>query len=103
MPAYKPAAVLLHVALVTHHQGALTIRYKAQWHDRQTGSRLYESKVCDTEAQAVTLARKWLEKANARPSRMGNILAAEAWKGPRYVDTTPSPERFGLARSTRPA
>lgn len=66
----------------------------AKWIARGTGTVLYKSKQCgalkleDAKDQAKALAYVWLIKQNERPSRSQNILAAEEWTGPRYVDIT---------------
>lgn len=91
----KPTQVFLNIKPVARRQGPRDAHvYRAEWIARGTGCVMYTSKVCeastdeDARAAAAGLARAWLAKQNARPSRIDNILASEAWTGPRYADTT---------------
>lgn len=75
-------------------QGRAFVR--AEWISRPHGVVMYQSKVCaalnhdDARAQATQLAYAWLAKQNEPPKRSQNVIAAEEWSGPRYVDTTGS-------------
>lgn len=98
---YQPTKVYLVVDPVIRRGGGISEQtqswYRAKWIARGSGTVMYTSKLCgalksvDAVFAARALAEKWLAKQNARPSRMGNILAAEEWAGPRFEDTTGNP------------
>jgi len=64
------------------------VRYRASWWTRGTTTEVYRSKLVDTQAEAVGLARKWLGRENKT--------------GVRWIDTTDHPERFGYALEPSP-
>lgn len=59
------------------------LRYRASWWTRGTSTELYVSKVASSQDEAVRLARQWLVRENK--------------DGPRLIDTTDHPERFGYS------
>lgn len=61
-------------------------RWRASWWTRGTTTELYRSKIVPTKAEAVRLARKWLERENKH--------------GVRWIDTTDQPQRYGYAHET---
>jgi len=76
------------------------LRFRSVWVTRKTTSDLYKSKPCSTEAEAVALARKYLDRLN-RPT--GTLFEATYGHPPsRYVDTTDQPERFGYSHPVAP-
>ena len=104
----KPTPVFMNVSTVPYRRPAdadpftyretRPLRYRAEWHTRNS-TLVYKSKNCATRDEAVKLARAWLARENTRPSMSQNVLAAMEWTGPRWLDTTPQPERFGYSHS----
>lgn len=93
----KPYRVFLSLTPVAHKRPAgadpftyrdtRPLRYRASWWTRSPGaSEMYRSKIVATEAEAVSLARKWLAQQNKAETR--------------YVDTTDQPGRFGYSHES---
>lgn len=91
-------SVYLMIDFVHKRRGGISdlsmTHVRAKWIARGTGVVMYTSKVCGAikleaaRAEATKLAHAWLDKQNERPARSQNIIAAEEWTGPRYLDTS---------------
>jgi hypothetical protein len=98
MAATEPTRVYMMIDFVHKRRGGIAdlsmTHVRAKWITRGTGVVMYASKVCSSmhldaaKTAASKLALAWLAKQNERPARSQNIIAAEEWTGPRYINTT---------------
>lgn len=95
----KPTRVFLSVQTVPYRLPAGTdpftyrekrpLRFRARWWARGTSTDLYVSKIVGSEEEAVRLARQWFVRENKG--------------GPRLIDTTDHPDRYGYTHESTPS
>src|ERR1700704_4179997 len=98
-PITRTTKVFMNV-LHVHRKGADpsapgSYRFRAEWVARGSSSQVYVSKVCETQGEAIALARKWFSVMDRGADEAARFPATFGGGHGRYEDTTDRPERFG--------